>query len=152
MSSANAVLSAEQGAYQWGTRDCLTTLNAMIEYQLGEGRGIDMHVWHGMSEPRAMAKAKKAYGSLADAHIAILQKLPGIKVLDGKAHEAQPGDIVQLEGRLATEGSGWDTQAGAILGFVADTHEIFHWTPARLAPLGQDSDCRVAVIFRCRQP
>lgn len=148
MGTVSDILSAQQGPYQWGTRDCLTTAQALIEGQLGPGRGPDYSDWHAMSEGRAIVVAAKRYGSYGAAHVAVFGALDGMDMLPGEA-PLEPGDIVWLTGEVDAAGEQWDLErVGGVLGFVGESHEVFVFARPGLTPAA-GAFC-VERIFRCR--
>ena len=142
------ILGSQQGPYEWCTRDCLTTAHALVEGLLGAGRGPDYSAWHCMSEPRAIAKVRRLYGGVGGAHFRGFASFDDVDVLSGDT-PLKPGDIVQLSGLVEVAGSLWDTAAkGDLIGFVGDSHEIFHWAAHGLVPAGGAFE--IAGVFRCR--
>ena len=143
MSLITDILNAEQGRYSWGSRDCLTTARALIEARTGERPRIG--AWHKLTEGRAVARAIKRYGSLAAAHRRFLPKT--VEALSADT-PLQPGDIVALS-RLTEIGrvSFRSDERLDYLGFVADSGEIYTWSPRGLLPCAGE----IAAVYRCRR-
>ncbi len=154
--SASAILSTEQGPYEWGIRDCLTTARAIIDgvggrrYASRYGRAIGR--WHRMSETRAMARIRKEFGGVGSAHAEGFGARPrwyGVDVLPGDTPR-EPGDIVQLGGHVSVMGQAWDTATrGDLIGFVVDGCEVWHWSLTGLAMV--DDGYEIRRLFRCRR-
>ena len=127
MATVTEAISRCQGFYEWGTRDCLKTVEAVCEATF---RPVpDYAEWHAVSELKAIAKAIDRYGSLRDAHLAIFQDA-GLRIFPRtNGMLFHPGDILIL-----TDGV-YDRRdifvpfgkEMAHLGFVADNHEVWTW-------------------------
>ena len=156
MSAVSDILSAQQGAYEWRTRDCLTTTRALIEGLAGRRHahryGREIGTWHRLPEARAIASIREEFGGVGSAHAAGFGRHPawfGVDVLPGDTPR-QPGDIVQLAGAVIVMGNNWDTdKLGDLIGFVTNSCEIWHWAASGLAPAS--GDYRIERVFRCRR-
>ena len=142
-----AVLSGQQGAYQWGVRDCLTTAAAAVRGALA--REPNYAPWHALPEREALRRAIQQFGSLAAGHVSVLGAVPGVAVLSPAAGAPQPGDLVCLEGEIVAPGvAPWRTGSTRhLLGFVAPSCAIWTWTAAGIRPAGGDYE--VTEVFRC---
>ena len=144
MAPVSAILSAEQGPYEWGRRDCLTTARALIAGLCGEC--VDLTAWHGLTEARAMACAVREHGSIAAARATTIASLERVWVA---APPLEPGDIVELEGWVEVGAGRRESCGGELMGFVGDECAIWHWTPTGLLPVS--NAVGVARVYRCRR-
>ena len=157
MKTVSEILSAQQGPYKWGQRDCLTTAKAIMAEYLGpESVPEEYDRWQAVSEAEALAKAKLEFGGVASAHEKFLSGVQGIEIITLREGEVltgthrQPGDIVGLIGKIEVYSGNWNTEEkGDIIGFVGDCHNIFVWSTIGL--LEASGDFSISVIFRCRK-
>ena len=127
MAPITDVITRQQGFYEWGVRDCLTTVQAVCEASFRPTP--DYKEWHALSELKAIARAIDRYGSLRDAHLAVFQDA-GLRIFprtNGMAFA--PGDILILcdgvyDRRDVFVAFGKNM---AHLGFVAENHEVWTW-------------------------
>ena len=148
MASVTEIIDSEAGPYEWGVRDCLTTASALVE-GLGGGAQIDYSLWRGMSEEKALAKAKKKFGGVAEALAVEFASWKNIEILGGD-HRLLPGDIVQLHGTAMGWGETFDTaKTGDLIGFVDESFTILHWYSQGLRPV--DGYQNIVRVFRCRR-
>ena len=142
-------LSAQQGRYQWGVRDCLTTARAVVEAQ--SGRVIDYSYWHRMSEADAWRQARRRWGSIRLAHAAVftvagLDELPRRR---WREDNFRAGDLVVLGGTVRMGHEKRDASRGHdSLGFVTPACEVWHWRSSGLAAI--TSELVIHGIWRCR--
>ena len=131
MASVSDTLTAEQGAYKWGVRDCLTTARALAEsasQEAGERYRTGLARYHDMPEADAWMAALRAGGPAA-------LHCQGLGDAAIEVYETQPGDLVFFHSAVTTRNGCWlDAGAGReLLGFVDESYEILHWTPHGLS-------------------
>ena len=143
MAAVSTILSGENGPYEWGQRDCLTTARALIFALSGER--VELTAWHGLTEARAMAAARRRHGSIAAARASAIASLERVWVA---AAPLEPGDIVELDGAVEVGGGRRESNRD-LMGFVGDECAIWHWTPTGLLPVS--NAVRVARVYRCRR-
>jgi len=161
------ILSEQQGRYQWGERDCLSTAALLVRD--ATGKRLPIKGWQRTSEARAVVKAVQQYGSVEAGHAAVLEKVGYIPLLAeheafkqaiknyGKgedtlarlrAPEIQPGDILTIATPVVFDEGPADVDHGvATLGFVADTYEVYTWAPNGLRVCSPE----IIEIFRCHK-
>ena len=146
MSRFTDIISDQQGRYQWGVRDCLTTASAFVEES--SGKPLNLNAWRLQTEARAVAKAKRIYaGAVETGHRNVLKQY-GYRPL-GSETPIRPGDILSLAAPVEfPEGIAHVDHGVATLGFVADTYEIYTWSQHGLRP------CLATIIevHRCHKP
>ena len=127
MATIADAISRQQGFYEWGVRDCLTTVRAICEASF---RPVpDYAEWHALTELKAIARAIGRYGSLRDAHLAVFQDA-GLRIFPKtRGISFVPGDILILcdgvyDKRDVLVEFGKNM---AHLGFVAENHEVWTW-------------------------
>ena len=136
------IITEEQGRYEWGVRDCLTTAARIVEARTGRPPAIKS--WRSAREATAIRRALRAHGSTAAAHTAVLGGL-GFRRM-GRGADLEPGDILTLEPPVMfMEGPAWPLNDCHLLGFVAETYEVYTWTTRGLRPCGPN----IAEVHRC---
>ena len=148
--SINDVLSACQGPYEWGKRDCLTVAAALMEFFLGKDQVSRYLAFHALPEKDAYTLALRAYGSSHEAHRAIFSGRDGVSILPGGETALLPGDIVIMGGIIDAHGAKWDTaRKGVLLGYVTDEYDVMHWYPYGLRRT--TGEYEVLEVIRCRR-
>ena len=133
MASITDVISANQGEYLWGVRDCLITAQNVLNSQ--NKRFPDYSDWHALPEQRAIVKARQQYGSVSEAHSNLFRK-EGLHIIAGD--NIRPGDIVIMIGDIRCERLNlhWNTHDKCeLLGFVTETYEVWTWFLHGLMPV-----------------
>ena len=149
MSAVSETLSAHNGPYEWGVRDCVTTANALTDALLGRDSRIDTAPWHTMGHDRAVAKALHRHATLGAAYEAGFCASGALRSLRANGTPLVPGDIVVLAGEVTAGGVRWDVERlGGVLGFVGDSHEVYVFARAGLAPA--QGAFLIERLFRCR--
>ena len=150
MAAVSAILSACQGRYEWGTRDCLTTAQAVIGGLLGADAVPDVSEFHSVSMARATALMRRRYGGYFEAHMAVLSTVPGLEIMrTERSGVLRPGDMVWLEGEISAGGERFELDAyGGMMGFVDETCAVLVFCSHGLAP-AEGAFSRV-MVARCR--
>ena len=151
MASVTEILDSEAGPYEWGERDCLTTAGALVAGLSGEKFRPDYSKWHALPELEAMAKAKREFGSVAEAHASGFINYDNIVIIDASNDQSliKPGDIIQLRGTVMGWGGTFNTaKTGDLLGFIDASYTILHWYSLGLRPV--DGYQNIVKIFRCQ--
>ena len=140
------IITAEQGPYEWGVRDCLTTAVALVT------RATDVPQYrnwiaglHQKSEKRAWGRAVKRGGPFK-WHLENLQGHGRV------VEEFGSGSLVFFQSLVRTRnGCALEAKRGQeLMGFVDDGFDVWHWTPHGLSPVSNSPDVR-GVITVCRQ-
>ena len=147
MATLSDILTAEQGTYECGVRDCLTTALAVANYMAPnpplKKYAKRIAAYHKLPENEAWIKAVKAGGPL-QLHVAGLGNRA--TVVDSPL----PGDLVFYESYLMTSNScSFKAKRGhELIAFVDSGYAILHWTPTGLSPVINRPE--VAAILRVR--
>ena len=131
------ILSALQGRYEWGKRDCvLTAIRLMTDLcpfpfppDIGE-------YWHGRSYDVAMHAALRDYGSLRNAYTSFMNPLPHLERIDPYCHQEKPGAIWIVEG--GNVGGKYALPDGyQCIAFFDNSLTCLAWAPTGLAPISK---------------
>ena len=140
--SASAVLSAQQGRYEWGVRDCLATALALVDALApNEAASETAAEYHALTEAEAWKRVVSEGGPLT-VYESVLQA-PRVDVFE-------PGDLVFVRSRIDTA-LGASRPAGAgkeLVAFCDDSFALWHWTEAGLSEVVNRP--RIAAILRIR--
>ena len=133
MRTVSAILSSEQGLYEWRIRDCVTTGLALYRHLCPRPRdevfGIFQY-YHDQPEIEAWRLAARRKGQLQVWRNA----LAGDAV---EVDERAPGDFLFFNQTIFVKPSfAFDARRGReCLAFCGDDFAVLHWTPSGLKPI-----------------
>ena len=132
MRQVSHILTAEQGAYHWPDRNCITTAWALYKWFRSDPRAelrdaVDFYL--SMPEVSAWASIAKFGGPLAH-HEAMI----GADAY--RVDACQPGDLVFFSAPIRIGNHTFAAKDGReAMGFVDDGFAVLHWTPDGLRPV-----------------
>ena len=139
-------LTAEQGRYEWGVRDCLTTAVAVL-HALGRS-APDYQEWRDCgSELRATCRALIRHGNIAQAHRAVFESAGLRWHTPDFVHGPDVGDVLVVIGSVRDKtGTVYEIEYPmAHLAFVSESYEAWSWRGHALAPV---EFCSLAGVIR----
>ncbi|MCY3981273.1 MAG: hypothetical protein OXF51_05785 [Alphaproteobacteria bacterium] len=132
MASVAAILGAEQGAYEWPGRNCITTALALYRALAETPRPEVMAAWQeaaALSEKRAWAKVLAEGGPLAHHRALLGEQMQQVE-------ELEPGALVFFHGTISVGGDYFHARPSEEgMGFCDESYTVLHWAPIGLRPV-----------------